>query len=152
MVLGAWIHRPAPGSWTPSQHENAIMCNSRGFAALPVELLHRIASHLPGATVTWYRAYYDYDQRNEGRKTLRALSQLARSLRMAFLPLFWQKIEVYTPLLPFSLNRDRITAQTEAERKLVGQLKLVRNAVQRYAPYVRCRLSPCCSGSAVHHG
>ena len=151
MVLGAWIHRRlASGSRAPSQRQNAIIYNSQGFAALPIELLHRIASHLPGATVTWYRTH-DYDQRNERRKTLRALSQLSRSLRITFLPLCWQKLEVYTPLPPFSDGGAHITTQTEVERKLLWQLKLVRNVMQSYAPYIRCRLSPSCGGSAVHH-
>ena len=148
MVLGAWIHRRlVPGRRAPSQRENAIMSNSRGFAAFPTELLHHIASHIPGATVAWYRLY-DY-QRDERRETLRALSQLSRSLRVAFLPLVWQS------LLACNVNLDpedgvRIS-QTKAERKLLGQLTLVRNRKQPYASYVRWRLSLFCSGLAVHH-
>src|SRR6266478_942101 len=70
--------------------------NSRGFPAFPIELLHRVASHIEGTTVPWYQGIPSNSQRNKRRDALRVLCQICRSLRTTLLPLVWQSLEAYT--------------------------------------------------------
>ena len=143
----------APRTRIASQREYAIICNSRGFAALPTELLHHVASHIQGTTVPWYQGRSCESQRNERRDVLRVLCQLCRSLRIALLPLVWQSLEAYPLIHPGFEYRGIAADQIKAVGKqLFGQLSLVRNEKQPYASYVRCRLFLPCSRSAVHHG
>lgn len=107
----------APRTRTTSQREHTIMCNSRGFPALPTELLHYIASHIQETTIPWYQKRPYAGQRNEKKDTLRALSQLCRSLRIVFLPLAWQSLEAYT-LIPPKLEGEEL--YTAAQVKAVG--------------------------------
>jgi hypothetical protein len=126
---------------------------SRGFAALPTELLHHVASQIPETTVPWYCQWTRHDgQHNERRDALRALSQLCCSLRVAFLPLVWERLEVFVQLYRGEDDPCTLRAQFEAAgRQFRRQLRLIRKVKQPYALYVRCRLFLSCSRSAVHH-
>jgi hypothetical protein len=136
----------APRTRIASQREYAIICNSRGLPALPVELLHHVASCIQEVTLPWYQERANTGQRNEKRDDLRTLSQLCRSLRTAFLPLVWQSLEAHTLTGPYPISRQ----VKGVGKELLGQLRLVRNTKQPYASYVRCRLFLLCSGSTVH--
>ena len=105
---------------------------THGLAALPIELLHHILSYMQeppiphrgeGAVESFYR---------ERRDALLALCQLCRSLRMALLPLLWERLEACAE--PAGIDRPR--AEVLA-RELNGQLRLVAKRRKEYALYVR---------------
>ena len=110
----------------------AMSRNSRGFAALPTELLHHVVSYIQGTTIPWHQSYPSEGQRDERRDVLRALCQLCRSLHAALLPLVWQSLDAYT--LIQGSGRNQIKA---LRKELIGQLRLVSDVTQPYASYIR---------------
>ena len=122
----------APRTRNASQRDYAIIRNSRGFAALPTELLHHVVSYIQGTTVPWHQGSPSKGQRDERRDALRALCQLCRRLRAILLPLIWQSLEAYT--LIDGLESSQVMS---LRKELVGQLKLVGDMTQPYASYIR---------------
>jgi len=68
--------------------------NARGFSSLPAELYLEIASHY-GSTHVSSKQQTIYDCKSfEQRPSLLALSQTCVKLRVIFLPLAWQQLEL----------------------------------------------------------
>jgi hypothetical protein len=105
---------------------------SRGFAALPVELLHNVVSYTRAPPIPHRREQAVASVYRERRDVLLALCQLCHSLRTALLPLLWERLEACAEPARTDEKRTEVL-----ERELIGQLRLVTNQRKEYASYVR---------------
>jgi len=122
----------------------------KGLASLPDELCLEVVSHLPAPVVvpTDDCATVDVDDYLARQQTLIALSRTCRSLRRVFLPLIWQRIEVYKAVKTTSLvvlNGSQYRAQATHDyanerfaSELLRQLSVVRSFYPALAQRVRC--------------
>lgn len=129
-------------------HQGALRAgtaNTKGFQALPTELLLEIISHFPAIPLPMrpqdrcsvYPASY-----LEKPRILRALSQMCRSLRSVFLPYVWQRIEVFAnhsdrspAVVGRRVKRSRVNKELATE--LITQLEIVTIRDPTLAQYVK---------------
>jgi len=105
--------------------------NSRGFAALPIELLHHVLSYMQEPPIPHRTELAVECVCRERRDVLLVLCQLCRSLRVDLLPLLWEKLEACAE----PTRTDKMSAKVLA-RELTEQLRLVTDC-KEYALYVR---------------
>ena len=99
----------------------------RGFAALPTEVLYQMIPYTPlEKDVPWYLETLRVAKRRESRNLLRVLSQICRSLRAAFLPLLWGRIDRCSFIAPSGDHDDYAGKRVEVlGKQLLGQLRFV---------------------------
>ena len=107
--------------------------NSRGLAALPLELLHNVVSYMQAPPIPHRGEWAVESIYRERRDALLALCQLCRSLRADLLPLLWERLEACAMPAHTDENRSTVLA-----RELIEQLRLVNDRKESYASYVRC--------------
>ena len=114
-------------------------CNSRGFAALPIELLCNVLSYMQEPPIPHRGEWAVASVYRERRDALLALCQLCRSLRFSLLPFLWERLEACAEPARTDEKKTEVLA-----RELMGQLHLVTNH-KEYASYVTCDPSngPC---------
>ena len=112
--------------------ERAFSVNSRGLAALPIELLHNVLSYMQEPPIPHRGEWAVASFYRERRDTLLALCQLCRSLRFVLLPLLWERLEACAEPARTDKKKSEVLA-----RELNGQLRLV-TSHKEYASYVRC--------------
>ena len=105
--------------------------NSRGLAALPIELLHNVVSYMQEPPIPHRGEWAVESVYRERRDALLALCRLCRSLRFALLPLLWERLEACAEPARTDKKRSGLLA-----RELIGQLRLV-TVQKEYASYVR---------------
>ena len=116
-----------------AKREHISFCNSRGFAALPIELLHNVVSYLQEPSIPHRCEYAIASVYRERRDVLLALCQLCRSLRVDLLPLLWERLEACARPVRTDVKRAEVLG-----RELIRQLRLVTDRKKSYASYVRC--------------
>jgi len=129
-----------------SRHRSAA--RSKGLTSLPDELCLEVVSHLPApvAVPTDDFATIDVDDYLARQQTLRDLSQTCRSLRRVFLPLVWQRIEVYKAVKTTSgvvLNGSQYRSQAThvyANKRFAQELLRQLNAVRSLYPTLAHRV------------
>lgn len=118
-------------------HAPARAVNSKGFAVLPTELLLEIFSYLPSMPIPAQPGEHHGQYRNRAR-ILRGLSQMCRSLRSVFLPIVWEKIEVFVTFTSVSgLGLGRRASRRSLAKELLRQLEVVTIRDPTLAAYVK---------------
>ncbi|RDB23833.1 hypothetical protein Hypma_008941 [Hypsizygus marmoreus] len=115
--------------------------NTKGLPALPTELLLEIVSYFPSIPIPTSDLTVCSQSQLERINILQALSQMCRSLRSVFLPLTWQRIEVYaashTVFLARISRRGDSRRKKELATELVRQLEIVTIRDPTLAAYVK---------------
>lgn len=115
--------------------------NTTGLASLPTELHLEVIRYLPD--IDEYMPFPEgavFSKKYlERSATLFALSQTCRSLRSVFLPLTWQRLDVYAcqRALDDLSNLRRIRWQRELATELVRQCEIVTIRDPTLAQYVK---------------
>ncbi|KAJ7185890.1 hypothetical protein C8R46DRAFT_881011 [Mycena filopes] len=107
--------------------------NTIGLPVLPVELLHEIVSHLPGAPVpclSWHVLSKDHLARSQG---LRALSETCQRLRRVFLAQAWQHVEVCASPKISSLYKFKARTWPVGERRFLWSEDLAMDLARELA-------------------
>jgi hypothetical protein len=123
----------------------------RGLAALPTEVLHQMIPYMPLETdVPWYLETPTIVKRSERKNLLRVLSQICRSLRDAFLPLLWERIDRCSFIVPSGDHRNYTRKRVEIlGKQLLGQLRFVTDGRESYGWCVRYSLFFCHGDSCL---
>ncbi|KAG5641503.1 hypothetical protein DXG03_005075 [Asterophora parasitica] len=118
----------------PSLAPPSVPLNSRGLPALPTELLLNIISFTPSLPIPATRKDLceDYSDR---AKSLYVLSRVCQCLRSVFLPIAWERIDVFVTLGTDGIFCKRWNRQLAKE--LVRQLEIVTVRNPTLATYVK---------------